>query len=224
MLFPYSFLLFLAAFVLLENCVSIQRKLILKIYTQLRINFRCSISVKMLVAIFFSFYPKFWNKLCSRFSFKYFLINMFYSHYTQLTIWRSWEENNKFSFHSVYIFHYFFSCSECKFNLTSREKWWLRWFSSKMFTLKQIFSLAAVDGNQIVARKHSLGASEDRILCCVVRVILWRDLEHSWDWGSVRIDNVTNKFSVVLVDQNDIDVIAFQETLEAILKFADWSI
>ena len=85
------------------------------------------------------------------------------------------------------------------------------------------FSLAAVN-NQVIGWEHSLGTSQDGIFSCVIRVILWRDLENSWDWGSMRVDDVTNKFSVVLVDQNDIDVIALQESLEAIFKFADWSI
>lgn len=85
-------------------------------------------------------------------------------------------------------------------------------------------SLAAVDADQVVSGEHSLGAAQNRIFRRIVRMILRRDLKNRWDWRCVRVDDVTNEFSVVLVDQDDVDVVAFQESLEAIFNFADRSV
>lgn len=35
---------------------------------------------------------------------------------------------------------------------------------------------------------------------------------------------MTNQFSILLADQNDIDIVALGETLEAVLNFTDWSV
>lgn len=50
------------------------------------------------------------------------------------------------------------------------------------------------------------------------------DLQHSWDGRCVGIDHVTDELCVVLIDQDDVDVVAFQEALEAIFQLADWRI
>lgn len=52
-------------------------------------------------------------------------------------------------------------------------------------------------------------------------MVLGGDLQHGRRRRSVRIDHVTDHFRVVLVDQDDVDVVALDETLEAILDLAD---
>lgn len=47
------------------------------------------------------------------------------------------------------------------------------------------------------------------------------NLQYGRQRRSVRIDHVTNQLGVVLIDENDVDVIALQETLKAILNLAD---
>lgn len=66
--------------------------------------------------------------------------------------------------------------------------------------------------------------TKDRILAGIVRMILGRDLEHGWQRWSVRVNHMTNQFGVVLVDQNDVDIVTLQETLETILDFTDGSV
>lgn len=48
-------------------------------------------------------------------------------------------------------------------------------------------------------------------------MILGRDLQHSGQGRSVRINDVTDHLGQVLVNQDDVDVVALDETLEAIL-------
>lgn len=52
-------------------------------------------------------------------------------------------------------------------------------------------------------------------------MILGRDLQHGRRRRRVRVNHVTNHLGVVLVDQDDVDVVALQETLEAVLNLAD---
>lgn len=52
-------------------------------------------------------------------------------------------------------------------------------------------------------------------------MVLGRNLQHGRQRRGVRIDHVTNQLGVVLINQNDVDVIALQETLEAVLDLTD---
>lgn len=52
-------------------------------------------------------------------------------------------------------------------------------------------------------------------------MVLGRNLQHGRKRRCVRIDNVTNQLGVVLIDENNVDVVAFQEALEAIFNLTD---
>lgn len=84
--------------------------------------------------------------------------------------------------------------------------------------------LAAAWSEQVIGREHALGTSQDRVLSSVIRVVFGWNLQNGWDWSGVRVNHVTDEFSVVLVDKDDVDVVALQETLEAVFQLADWCI
>lgn len=69
-----------------------------------------------------------------------------------------------------------------------------------------------------------LGTPQNGILGRVVRMVLGRDLEHSRNGSSVRVNDVPDQLGKVLVDQDDVDVVPFDESLEAVLNLADGSV
>lgn len=85
-------------------------------------------------------------------------------------------------------------------------------------------SLTAAWSKQVISREHALSTSQDRVLGGVVRVVFGWDLQNCWDRCGVRVNHVTDELSIVLVDKNDVDVIALQETLEAVFQLADWCV
>lgn len=87
-----------------------------------------------------------------------------------------------------------------------------------------LVSLTTAWSKQVISREHALSTSQDRVLGGVVRVVFGWDLQNCWDGGGVRINHMTDEFSIVLVDKNDVDVIALQETLEAVFQLADWCV
>lgn len=50
-------------------------------------------------------------------------------------------------------------------------------------------------------------------------MVLRRDLQDGGNWRRVSIDNVSDQLGQVLVDQNDVDVVALDEPLETVLDF-----
>lgn len=85
-------------------------------------------------------------------------------------------------------------------------------------------NLTAARSEQVISREHALGASQNRVLGGVVRVVFGWDLQNGWDRGGVRVNHVTDELSIVLIDENDVDVVALQETLEAVFQLADWCV
>lgn len=81
-----------------------------------------------------------------------------------------------------------------------------------------------MSNNKIISAEHALGATEDGILGGVIWMILRWDLKNSWERSSVRIDDVTDELGNVLIDKDDVDIVAFQEALEAIFDFANWRV
>lgn len=55
-------------------------------------------------------------------------------------------------------------------------------------------------------------------------MILGRDLQHRWNGDRVSVDDVTEQLGEVLVDQDDVDVVTFDESLEAIFNLAHGSV
>lgn len=89
---------------------------------------------------------------------------------------------------------------------------------------RMVENLTAAWSKQVISREHALSTSQDRVLRGVVRVVFGWDLQNCWDGGGVRVNHVTDEFSVVLIDKNDVDVVALQETLEAVFQLADWCV
>lgn len=52
-------------------------------------------------------------------------------------------------------------------------------------------------------------------------MVLGWNLQDSRNWSGVRVDDVTDELSQVLVDQNDVNVITLHETFEAIFDLTD---
>jgi hypothetical protein len=82
----------------------------------------------------------------------------------------------------------------------------------------------AASTQEVFGAEHALGASQNRIFGRVIRMIFRWNLQHGWHWCHMRINHMTNHLGIVLVDQNDVDVVTFDEALEAILDFADGSV
>lgn len=72
--------------------------------------------------------------------------------------------------------------------------------------------------------KKYLGTSQNWIFGCIVWMVLWWNLQNSWQWWCMCIDHMTNQFSVTLIYQNNINVIAFDETLETLFNLANWCV
>lgn len=70
----------------------------------------------------------------------------------------------------------------------------------------------------------NLCTSQYRILAGIIRMVFGRDLEYSWHGRVVRVNHVTNEFCHILVDQDDVNVIASQEPLETLLDLAHWCV
>lgn len=71
-----------------------------------------------------------------------------------------------------------------------------------------------------IAGNTNLGTAQNGVLGRVVRVVLGGDLQHRGNGSGVRVDNVTDQLGQVLVDQDDVDVVALNEPLEAVLQLA----
>lgn len=89
---------------------------------------------------------------------------------------------------------------------------------------RMLGSLTAAWSKQVISREHALSTSQDRVLSGIVRVVFGWDLQNCWNGGGVRVDHVTDELSIVLIDENDVDVVALQETLEAVFQLADWCV
>lgn len=69
-----------------------------------------------------------------------------------------------------------------------------------------------------------LRTSKNRVFRCIVRMILGWNFQHSRNRSCVRINYMPNQLCVVLIDQDNVDIIPFQETFETILDFTHGSI
>lgn len=65
-----------------------------------------------------------------------------------------------------------------------------------------------------------LGTSQNRVLGGIVGMVLGGDLQHRRNGSGVRVNDVTDQLGQVLVDQDDVDVVALDEPLEAVLQLA----
>lgn len=74
--------------------------------------------------------------------------------------------------------------------------------------------------DQVLGVEHALGATQNRVLGRVVGMVLGGNLQDSWNGSGVRVNDVTDQLSQVLVDQDDVDVITLDESLEAVLQLA----
>lgn len=68
------------------------------------------------------------------------------------------------------------------------------------------------------------GASQYWVLCRIIWMILGWYFQDCRKWAAVTINYMSYDFGDVLVDQNYIDIIPFQETFEAIFNFTDRSV
>lgn len=78
--------------------------------------------------------------------------------------------------------------------------------------------------NNVVTAVSYLSATQNRIFAGVIRMVLRRNLKYSWHGGSVWVNDVPDKLGYILVDQDDVDVVALHEPLETVLDLAHWSV
>lgn len=69
-----------------------------------------------------------------------------------------------------------------------------------------------VNLSEVLCWEHALGPSQDGILGGVIRMLFWRNLQHGWDGLHVGIYSMTNHLCDELVDEDDANVTASQET------------
>lgn len=74
--------------------------------------------------------------------------------------------------------------------------------------------------NLFVQYSKYLSAAKNGVLASIIRVVFGWDLEHSRHGGGVRVDHVPDQLCDVLVDEDDVNVIALDEPLETLLNLA----
>lgn len=77
---------------------------------------------------------------------------------------------------------------------------------------------------QVFGVEHALSTTEDGVLASIIGVVLRGDLEHGRHGHDVAVDGVPDELRHILVDQDDVDVIALDEAPEAFFDFADWCV
>ena len=75
--------------------------------------------------------------------------------------------------------------------------------------------------SHVLRGEHSLGPPQNGILARVVRVILRRDLENGGHGCRVTVDRVSDQLGHVLVDEDDVDIVATDEALQRVFDVGD---
>lgn len=73
----------------------------------------------------------------------------------------------------------------------------------------------------VIGAEHAFGAPENRILGGIVGMIFRRYLQHRRNRNDVGVEGRPNQFGDVLIDEDDGDIFAVEETFEALVDFAD---
>lgn len=91
-----------------------------------------------------------------------------------------------------------------------------RWEENKLTSSSAQARLWACTGvnrlSEVLCREHTLGPSQDGVFGGVIWMLLWGNLQHSWDGLHVGINGVPNHLCDELVDEDDANVTASQET------------
>lgn len=65
--------------------------------------------------------------------------------------------------------------------------------------------------SEVLGREHALGAPQDGVLRCIVRMLFGRDLQDGRDRLQMGVDGVTDHLGDELVNQDDANVVSCQE-------------
>jgi len=71
---------------------------------------------------------------------------------------------------------------------------------------------------EVLCAEHSLSSAKDGVLVGVVGGVFARDLQDGGDRGAVGVNQVPDHLGDVLVDKDDVDVVALDEHLQSVLN------